>query len=484
MKKFISFILSAVLAFSIISPAFAEEKTENSCDCDNLPVVLVRGMDFGGLYLDYGTENEQPAFSLDVKKIIVGVIKAIGSAVVNLSFDAFVDEVEAVVTDIFKNISIDEEGNSLYNVSSPEYPESADNYESLRTGGMSEYGMARACIETFGEGHTYYVCYDWRIDPFVIADQINEAVEKAIELTGHNKVNLVCCSMGGVMTVAYLTKYGYEKINRCLFMSSTFCGAQVATDLLCGKVDITSDNLYNFVADASKDNKILSALVTALYKMKIFDGLTKITDLILDNYKDEVFQDTIKPIFGRTLTLWGLCMPENYEEAINYMLGGRENANPEFLKKTDRLQKMMKERDALLKEMKNSGVEIAVVAHYNKPVVPVYENSHMNGDGVLETYQMSGFATVAPYGKTLGDDYVAENPDLVSPDNVVDLSTALFPENTYIIKNANHVGGSYGTEYSDFFIWLLTYDGEFYAGANERYPQFMVSDPELNLRNF
>ena len=40
------------------------------------------------------------------------------------------------------------------------------------------------------------------------------------------------------------------------------------------------------------------------------------------------------------------------------------------------------------------------------------------------------------------------------------------------------------SEYADFLIWLLTYDGEFYAGASERYPQFMVSDSELTLSSF
>ena len=55
---------------------------------------------------------------------------------------------------------------------------------------------------------------------------------------------------------------------------------------------------------------------------------------------------------------------------------------------------------------------------------------------------------------------------------------------TYIIKGATHVGGDYGSDYADFLVWLLTYDGEFYAGASERYPQFMVSDSDLSLSSF
>lgn len=487
MKKAVCIILTLSMVFALFVPAFALSQVANEhnpSECGNVPVVIVRGMDFGGLYVDYGTESEAPAINTDAGMIIKGVFKAIGKGIAKFSFDGIIDGVADLANDIFRNLSMDENGDSLYNVDVPKYPESADNYANLCEGEGFEYGMVRTCIEAFGEGHTYYVNYDWRLNPYVVADDINAAVESAIENTGHKKVNIVCCSMGGLMTVAYLNEYGYEKVNRCLFMSSTFCGAQVASDLLCGKVDIKAENLYNMLKNLTADQKFLSFLIDAVDFVGGFDCLTKLTDYILDEYKDEVFDDVIKPVFGRMLTLWGLAQPEDYENAINYMFGGRTKENEAFLKRTDALQKMMNGRTALINEMIESGVEIAVVAHYGTPVVPVYENSHFNGDGTLETYQMSGYATVAPYGKTLGDDYVAKNPGYLSPDRVVDLSTALFPEYTYIIKGAPHVAGSYGTDYADFLVWLLSYDGEFYAGTSERYPQFMVSDGTQKLEKF
>lgn len=483
MKKFISILIAFILAFTACVPAFSAD-TQNPVECDDIPVVVVRGMDFGGLYVDYGTENEKPAINTDAGMIVKGILKAIGSGVFTFSFDGFIDGVCELAGNIFGNFTMDENGDSLYNVSTPKYLESADNYENLRTGEGFEYGIVRTCIETFGDGHTYYVNYDWRLDPFVVADDINAAVNSAIKNTGHEKVNIVCCSMGGQMTMAYLTEYGYDKVNRCLFMSSTFCGAQVASDLLTGKVDITAQNLYNFVKPLVKDNKILAFLVDSLNNIGLFDSLIKITDFILDNYKDVVYQDAIIPVFGRNPSLWGLVQPEDYEAAINYIFGGRTAENAAFLRRTDKIQDMMNGRTDLINDMIDSGVEIAVVAHYDTPVIPVYENAHFNGDGTLETYQMSGYATVAPYGETLGDDYVAQNPDYLSPDRVVDLSTALFPEYTYMIKGAPHVAGSYGTDYSEFLVWLLTYDGEFYAGASEKYPQFMVSDSSQSLKPF
>ena len=483
MKKIISIVLAFTMILSLAVPAFAGGD-EQAVDCNNVPVVLVRGMNFGGLYLDYGTENERPAISVDAGEIVGYVFKALAKGIFTLNFDNTMEVVVDCAYDILGGLAVDEMGESVHNIGLPKYPLSADNYPEFNDATDSELGMVRRCVEEFGAGHTYYVNYDWRLDPFVVADEINEAVETAIETTGHDKVNIVCCSMGGLMTLAYLTEYGYDDVNRVLFMSSAFCGGQVASDLFSGRLDIDPYNLYNFVQDAIGDNKVLNFLMKELYEFGMFDALTKITDFITDNYEDEAFEGVINPVFSHMLSFWGLVQPEDYETAIKYVFGDNLEENAEFIKKTDRIQAMLKGRNKLLDEMLDNGVEIAVVAHYDNPLIPVYENSNFNGDGILETYEMSGYATVAKYGETLGDDYVAANPKYLSPDRVVDLSTAILPEYTYIIKGAPHVAGSYGTEYSDFLVWLLTYDGEFYAGASERYPQFMVSGDDQSLKSF
>lgn len=484
MKKIISFILIiSIIIFSFV-PAFAESDSSYYPDeCLTYPVVLVRGMDFGGLTVNYGSEDASPAINADVTEIIKALLKAIGKGLFTFSFDNAMNEIFDCAYEIFKNMSMDKNGDSMYNVGLPKYPKSADNYEELCAGEWGEFGMVRTCIEKLPDGHTYYLNYDWRLDPFVISDEINELVNTAMKETGHDKVNLVCCSMGGLMTMAYLTEYGYENINRCLFMSSTFCGAQVASDLLCGKLEITSDNLYKFILKLVSDKPVLDFLINGLNKLGLFDALTLLTDFIIENYKSDIYDKVLTPVFCYMLPLWGLVQPEDYDDAKNYIFSDDKDVSG-FISKTDKLQAMMNNRTNLIDEMIENGVEIAVVAHYDAPLAPVYENADFNGDGTLETYQMSGYATVAKYGETLGDDYIPENPDLVSPDKVVDLSTALFPEYTYIIKGATHVGGNYGSEYADFLIWLLTYDGEFYAGASERYPQFMVSDAELTLSEF
>lgn len=482
MKKVISVLLALVMAFAACVPAFAHS-AQQAGECDDLPVIIVRGMDFNGLSIDYGTEQQRPAIAgIDAKGVAGCIARMLWKGVTNFSFDAAMDELLDYVNEIFGGLSMNTDGSSMYNVGYDKYPLSAENYyDTLKYDSYHEPGVAMACSENLPEGHTYYFTYDWRIDPMEVADDINDTVNTALRETGHDKVKIFCSSMGGIMTVAYLTKYGYDKVERCLFMSSTFCGAQVASDVLTGKIDISPENLYNYVLSLLGGEPAAATLIKALNKLGAFKAVTKLTDFIIENYKEEAYEKTLIPVFGYMLPIWGLVQPQDFDDAVNYIFGDKKDEHKDFIAKAERLQNMMKNRDKLINEMIDNGVKIAIVAHYDSPLAPVYENSDFNGDGVLETRQMSGYATVAKYGETLGDDYVPSNPKYLSPDRAVDLSTALYPEYTYIIKGAPHVGCSYGTGYSEFLMWMLSCEGEFYAGVNEKYPQFMVADGNQTL---
>ena len=474
-KKTLSLFLALVMIFSCSVYAFAAETEVSETVTETDPMVMVRGMDFMNVKVDPNTKDEKPVNDFSVKTIAPAAVKALFRLFVKRDKDAAIDTVLDCVYNVLKYNSMDENGDPVYNTGMRDYSLSADHYPELFEGESNEVGLVRTALESYKKNHVYYVNYDWRIDPFVVADQINAAVKLAIKNTGSKKVNIVCASMGGIMTMAYLSKYGYENIGRCIFLSSTFCGAQVACDVLTGKLQITAENIYNYLSNGSA-NALGKFSMNVLYKTGLLNEFTKLTDYILEFRKDDIYSRVLKPVFGNSPTLWGLVCADDYEEAINFIFGSREKASPVLLKRTDALQNMMKNRTALLKEMIKNGVKINVVSNYGSPVTPFCVSSDFSGDTILEAYNTSGFATVSKFGKTLGDDYKAANPALLSPDNCVDLSTAILPEYTYMIKNAPHVASSYGTEYSDFVMYLLSNTGDFKAGSNAKYPQFMVSD--------
>ena len=60
------------------------------------------------------------------------------------------------------------------------------------------------------------------------------------------------------------------------------------------KLEITSDNLYNFLASLVSDQPALEFLMNGLYKIGVFKGLTKITDFVIDNYKQDIYDKVLK----------------------------------------------------------------------------------------------------------------------------------------------------------------------------------------------
>ena len=64
MKKGTSLLLAVILLISLVVPATAASE-DVKADYDGYPLVVVRGIDFGGFYL----EDKSPAISFELKDI-------------------------------------------------------------------------------------------------------------------------------------------------------------------------------------------------------------------------------------------------------------------------------------------------------------------------------------------------------------------------------------------------------------------------------
>ena len=483
MKRTVSILLAAVLILSACVPAFAAGKEDTGKSlkaAGDYPVLIIRGMDFTGLYIDYGTDSQHNCMGdINIGKILNAVAEAAAIKLFKNDRQEATRKLIVELNEIFGGYACNDDGSSKYNVGTERFPLSADNYPELLSREPYEYGITRTVSEAIGGENVYYFNYDWRLNPLDNADEIKETVDRAMKDHNCDKVNIISASMGGVMTVAYLTKYGFDNINRLVFLSSTWCGTYVTSDLLSGQVEIDPDNLYAFLNNQS-DNILFKGLMKALKVTGVFKGLSDLAMKFVKNNKDQVYDEMLGPIFGNMLSVWALVLPEDYEACLKYMFErpGTKEKRADFIAKTAELQEMMKNRDAMIKKAVEDGVEIAVAATYNSPVAPVYARSYVNGDQALETPLMSGHATIAPYGETLD----VKESKYVSPDRVCDTSTALYPDNTWLIKGAPHVSGSYGTDYADFIVWLITADKPD-INSSPDYPAFMMSGKDEHLSN-
>lgn len=480
MKKVISLILSVLLvfsaAFSVVSYA------QDSASAYDHPLILVRGMTFQGLTVDKGTDNEHNCF-------VTPSVTQIGSLVFSLAKTYFtqntldIDAVIEFVDGMLGSMACDYNGNSLYNVSYDVYPTAVSNYPDLKvayeTNTSGEIGIIGEAVEYYGEDNVYYFTYDWRLDPSDIADELNVMIEQAKSDHDCDKVDLICCSMGGVVTDCYLYEYGCDSLNSVIFNSSTFCGTHVTTELFQGKVLITGDMLKN-LAEGYLGSNIFIEVLSAV---GVFDAVADFAMEIVDEYQDYIYDNLLRDTFATMPVLWALVQNDEYEACVEYMFPTDElkGQYAGLIERADHLQEIMKDMDSILLSLPENGVKVSVVASYNTQMVPVYPSAAYQSDGTLETDLMLGRATVSETGKTLGDDYVGER---VSPDNCIDLTNVLFPESTWAVKNGPHVLGKYGTGYVDFIFALLGCDEQPTVDTFEEYPQFMIADENLNIVYF
>ncbi len=490
MKKLICIFMSLVLIFCISFSSAAASNAgtaKASSEAEDYPFVLVRGMNFDGLFLDLGTENERNCIG-DIKffDIAKTVLKGVGSYIQTGSTRGLIEEALNYAQEILGSMACDKNGDSLYNVSPITYSKAVSNYpelfESFDGLYSDEYGILKTAAEKYGADNVYYLDYDWRLDPSDTADSLNELIEQAKADHNADKVNIICCSMGGLVTDFYFYEYGFDSVNKCVFDSSAFCGAYVASDLLSGKVVITEETLYNYFSDLIG----CSFISDCLYKIGLFDGLSKLAMTIVDNEKDYVYDAFLRDTFGTMPVLWALVQPEYYNECIDYMFPTQQlkDEYSSLISRADALQEVMSGMDELLLSLPENGVKVAVVGGYNTPLIPVYESACEQGDGILESALILGRAEVTNIGEVFGDDYIAADSSKMSPDKCVDLSVVLFPDYTWAIKNGSHVSGSYGSEYGEFLFWLIDYDRQPTVNSSEKYPQFMISDKNENLYSF
>ncbi len=479
MKKIISVLLAIVMLFTITVPAFAAEsdaQTANSYDGN--PVIIVRGIDFAGLTY----ENGEKALNVSGGVIFSALMDGFFAMMKLKKVDSFLDGAFLAAKEIFAPIACDKEGNSIENVSMKQYPKSMASYpefvKNLPDGG--EEGIVKTAVEKYGAENTYFFTYDWRKTPEQIADELNGFVETAKKNSGKNKVNIICASMGGMVTTAYFYYYGTRSVESAVFLSGAQNGTYVCGDALNGKIVFDGDVLVNFINNATDDNFFLKIFIAVFDMIGVVDFIADVANDMVSGSFDRGNDLMLRDSLGTFCGFWALCPDGDFESGVENIFGGHEEEYPVLLEKLDDIKKFVFSTEDTLLGAKKNGVKISFVCNYNSTLVPVYERANLNGDNVLESELTSNFATIAPLGETLSDAYIANaDSKYVSPDKVIDASTAVFKDNTWFVKDAPHVAADYRTGFSKFTFTLLESENQPTIDTFEEYPQFMIADEFL-----
>lgn len=492
MKKLISTLLAVLMLFSVIIPVSAANEIDSE---QKNPIIYIRG-NGNPIYDRYGyqayplsvSDNEMTSALVDA--LMGDFIKAVTLGKWEEYYDAF----ETELAKFFEGCALDENGNiandsGIANVC----------YDINKENMNSDYLNADGNSELF----SYVFWYDWRLDPFEIADQLEEYIDHVLAATGAKKVSVVGKCLGGSFLLAYLAKYGGSKLRRVAFDCTVGGGCEEASDLFSGKANVDfeamerkyiDDNVIitDGFTDGDQSQMVLNDFIRATLNVVNETDRLKLTEKaateIYNRLSKELTPRLCMATFGGWPGYWTNVTKDSYEDAKNIIFYGACEDYAEkykgLIEKLDRYDVQVRQRiPELLNSVKEEGVDFGVLSKYGYQISPLIESRDMIGDSLVSLHASSFGATCSTVNTTLSDEYISQRQQAgygkyISPDKQVDASTCVFPDSTWIIKGMTHENWA---ACNDQLIYTIcTSEEPLTVDSMDKYPQFMVYDRDAD----
>ena len=303
-------------------------------------------------------------------------------------------------------------------------------------------------VKYVGDGE-YEVFYDCRYSPMHTAEYLHEAVEKVLEETGCEKVELLGSSFGANIVTAYMDAYEDEldKIDTVLLSVPSINGICFLGELLSGNFEVSAIGLCDFINDLTEMEIIpdLFYLMEEAGVLEVF--LEGIAVPVLRKAFYEGLMDAAREFLGTLPTIWVGVPDEYFEDAMEYMYG-KDYRNSDHTY-ADLIADMTyyhyeianKAVEIYTEAEKNYGLDMALISKFGVAAIPLVVGENVMDDGLVAVSDTSLGATCATYGGKLPVDYTQQKYteyNFMCPEWNIDASTGAFPFRTWYIKNLAH----------------------------------------------
>ncbi len=488
MKKLLSFLLAVIMIISVMPMAFAADGYK--CNCGVTPIIYVKGRTniykdrFSELTDENMAETNLTGSKEDLIKSALNIATSLGTALLTDEWDDYCDVLLEEVAPIYDQYKLNNDG---------------EKGEGNKTGINPDWDLENIIKDYKNKGvrtgHTHNATYwaqymqfqyDMRLDPRENAKDLKALIDAAKEITGHDKINIICRCEGNVIVNAYFNMYteeAKEEIESVIMYNSIAYGAEIADELYSNKVDLDADAMNRFInafLDTSPVLDLVKETVNVLTYTGVLGGGLGFIENIYDKISLNLMPRLIREVFGTCPGWWGMVSPEAFEDAKAFVLE-TDNADGKYdklIEKIDAYNVYKANARNILEEMQASGVKVHIITKYGEQIYPVIENADLLGDGVVSLKKQTfNGATTSKIDTTLDKDYIKDRVEkgfgaYISADEKVDASTAAFPEHTWYIRNLAH--HNYPWVVETFMIDLLNYDG--YANVDsfgDKYTMFM-----------
>ncbi len=463
-KRVVSFAVCASMLVSAAAQAGAASDTETDCagSCEHSPVIILPGINHSPTHLY--DENDRPIMNGDSQVggtlLILNeaalsknvIVKAVGSVLASLLLQTNVglDKIAYdLVSDLFKYQRCDEKGDHIENLKTQRWNHSLEYMTEDELDWTYRMVPMQSLVNEIGKDHVYFFTFNLVGDPMNSADELKDYIDMVKKQTGHDKVSLLPVSLGGTILTAYLDKYGHGEIDQIVNAVACLDGTDIVADMFAREWRLENEYLYHeFIANIfveSEGKPTLGYLINTLLHIVPRRGLNALLTGAMDGILNTLMVNC--PQF------WAMLPSYRYDELAERYLTDK----PELKERTDRFQQARLNLKQNLLDAVDDGVRVNSIAGANLDLgeeMYTYFNivasaEKVNSDGIVNLNSTTLGATGAAGQQTLDDieydkNTYCNNPDHdhISADNMVDASTAILPENTWIFLDQHHEVGN------------------------------------------
>ncbi len=480
MKKLAAVIISICLLISTVA-VVGSGADSNKHTGSPIPVIYIEGTGMP-IVKDNADGSKTYVFPVDLSSdritaLVEENIDVFARAFFTQEWGEFCDVLYGIMLDLCSEFALDENGN----------PKNGTHIE--WSWNPATLGDRRNRYGNY-DIQAYSFHYDWRLDPYIIAETLHRYIEDVMAATGATEVALLGRCFGANLTAAYMDKYNAEHISDYIVYCGAHNGADIVSKLFSGDLFLEADGIERFVYDrnllgaGTLYNDLLNSFVTVLNATYGLDiACWAVNNVYKDIYLD-IMPRVLIDTYGSFPSYWSMVSAKDYERAKEVVFHGADKDKyANFIEIIDNYHNnVTKEIDEDFKRYKEMGVDIFNVTKYGYQAIPISDKTYngMLSDDTVSVQNASNGATAMPVGKTFSADYIESAKKMghfnyISPDKQVDASTALFPETTWFVKNLKHdvFPGSMDLLFGE----MIRNDG-YTVNSDPDYPQYMIFEKE------
>ncbi|NLA76418.1 MAG: hypothetical protein GX851_01065 [Clostridiales bacterium] len=427
---------------------------EDKGPVEYIPTIVLPGISQSYSYL--ADENNEPVLNKDGDELGGGLLIIDSSTIADTLLGTlamplirtllaqrdmgFTDAVYDTVKEVFWIQESKKDGTSVNNLQTETFDCSIGEMTEEDRAQFYRYIPMQDYANQVGEENVYFFAFPLIADPFDSAVRLDEYIQMVKAARGVDKVNIVSVSLGGTILTAYLDLENVDgsDLHNIVNVVSLLNGTDLMGDFLDRTFNLDEEFIYSeYIPSIFMESEgygtygYLINLAIRIFPRDIFEKtLTRAVDGILETLVINCPQ------------FWAMVPIDRYEALADRYLVGDDYAV--LRAKTDRFHQAQSNLEQNLLDAVAQGAKVNNICGYDLTYgdgdynfFSIMASSRTtNSDGIIDIDSTSLGATFAPSNTVLGYDGA-----YVSPDQSVDLSTALFPNNVWLFYNQHHEVG-------------------------------------------